>query len=160
MIATALLAATLGATAPPVLVEIGDCWAVGWSDQIDQIHVVAGDDSDRRSFNEAMTASLTWYPWIFPGRGGPTPQTPMQQCFAEARDTCRAQGEKVCFVYWIPGYGQAGEGACFIGCSVNMVCGNPPPIPPVPAMIGGKPDALVVQTAAWHAATLVWMEVD
>lgn len=156
-----LIVASAVLSAPPVLVEINDCWALGWADQWSQIHVVAGNDADRRTFVEAMSSSgLTWYPWIFPGRGGPSPQTPMQQCFAEARDTCRAQGEKVCFVYWIPGYGQGGEGACFIGCSVNMVCGNPPPIPPVPAMIGDQPDALVAQVAAWQAATLVWMEVD
>lgn len=151
-----LIVASAVLAADPVFIEVGSCWALGWTARDGATQVVAAEKSDQRTFREATgLASLTWYPWIFPGRSGPTPQTPMQECFAEARETCRLNREKVCFVYWIPGFGQNGEPGCFVGCSVNGICSNPPPIPPVPTFMLPPENGATLSMIAYQAACAV-----
>ncbi len=152
------LIASAALAADPIFVEASGCWALGWEDRDGATLVVAGESSDHRLLSEALgITSLSWYPWIFPVQHRPevSPTTPMQECFAEARATCRREGEKVCFVYWIPGFGQSGEGGCFVGCSVNGVCGNPPPIPPVPAKLGSPSNQPVISALVYQAAVSV-----
>lgn len=131
----AVAIATCSATAQPLLRTHGQCWALGWTPASGGGPVVvSGTTGDAGLMSAALAAAhadqaILWYPWIAPWRPRPS-STPMSQCFAEARSTCTAQGEKVCFAYFIQFPG--GGWSCNFGCSANLVCGDPPPLPPVP----------------------------
>ncbi len=159
---TALAALVISASASaakPIIRTSGQCWAIGWvPPYTGEVVVASGDRRNADLLGDAVAtayaeSSLLWYPWVFPRRQGNPTSTPMSDCFAAARETCRAGGEKVCFAYYIEF--PSGGFSCNFGCSVNGICGEPPPIPPVPqnGIAADYISALLVQEvmfALWH----------
>ena len=159
MIAAAALAASLVSAPPSAYWQDESVWALAWAPSPRTVIAVAGDVGDMALLAEARASMIgyspylpSWYPWLFP-RGDPPdpgPATPMQDCFETARRTCRAQGETVCWAYFIP----ALEGACLFACrSANGDCAPPPPIPP--AYGGVTPPLNPKFEAACNAAAIL-----